>query len=337
MNSQLSLYELNQLISNTLKTQLSGFYWVVAEINNINESRQGHCYLELIEKDKDTDNIKASIRGSIWASKYRFIKPYFENITGKSLETSMKILLKVSVEFHPMYGLSLIVNDIDANYTLGDLHRKRQEVINLLVSQGVIDMNKMLEIPEVIQNIAVISSQGAAGYGDFVEQLSSNPYSYKYKIALYNAIMQGVKTEKSIIEALNHIYHEKFKPDVVVIIRGGGAKTDLVAFDSYDIAYHITQFPIPIFTGIGHERDESIADMVSHSRFKTPTAVAAHINEHNRSFENEITEIYDSIVEHTKIHIKNHFSMINYFAIEMVNNSREKIAEAIYATDKYLV
>lgn len=336
MLGQLTLFELNQLISTTISNQLPDYYWVVAEVNNINENRQGHCYLELVEKAPESDQVKASIKAIIWASRYRFVKPYFEHTTGKPLSASMKLLLRVSVEFHAVYGLSLLIHDIDANYTLGDLHRKRQEIIDKLISQGVFDMNKTLALPEVIQHIAVISSSGAAGYGDFINQLNDNPYGYRYSIQLYNTIMQGNQTEKSVIEAFNHIYHEKTQPDVVVIIRGGGAKTDLAAFDSYDIAFHITQFPLPVFTGIGHERDDSIADMASHLKFKTPTAVAAYINDHNHSYEEELLDNYLSITSIAKDRLHDHYSLMNYMAFSVVNESREILAKAAIEADRLM-
>ncbi|HOE04610.1 MAG TPA: exodeoxyribonuclease VII large subunit [Bacteroidales bacterium] len=334
MQGQISLYELNQLIGESLSNQLPDYYWVVAEINHITENRQGHCYLELVEKATDSDQIVASSKAIIWANRYRFIRPYFEHTTGKPLSASMKLLLRVSVEFHAVYGLSLLVHDIDANYTLGDLQRKRQEIIDNLIQQGVFDMNKTLMLPEVIQSIAVISSSGAAGYGDFVNQLNDNIFGYRFTVTLYNAIMQGNQTEKSVIEAFNHIYNARKQPDVVVLIRGGGAKTDLAAFDSYDIAFHITQFPVPVFTGIGHERDDSIADMVSHSRFKTPTAVAASIVEHNRNYEEELNETYQSISGLSRNRLHDHFSLMNYLAFTLVSRSRDILSRASAVHDK---
>lgn len=325
MNGNLSLYELNLLIGNTIKTQLPDYFWVVAEINQLTENRQGHCYLELIEKDAVSDQIRASARGIIWSSKYRMLKPHFEHSTGQSLGPSIKLLIRVVVEHHPVYGLSLLINDIDPNYTLGDIARKRLETIQKLEEAGVFDMNKTLKLAPVIQHIAVISSASAAGYGDFVDQLFGNPAGYGFRIKLFEAVMQGQQTEKSVIEALNHIYNSRENFDVVAIVRGGGSKTDLAAFDSFDIAFYITQFPIPVISGIGHERDESITDMVAHTRCKTPTAVASFIVDRNTNYEFRIKSLYDEIELFTKRYLTDHNSLVNHHAVVLINKSYEVI------------
>lgn len=277
-----SLAELGQLIKQTLESQLKPSYWVVAEIGEIRLSR-GHCYIELTEKKED--QLIAKLRATIWSYSYRTISSCFEAATGKALNQGMKVLANVTVQFHELYGLSLNIKDIDPNYTLGERARHRQEVINRLIREGVYDMNRSLELPGVPQRIAAISSSTAAGWGDFVDQLIQNPFRYKFKVSLFQATVQGDQAIPSIIKALEKIYEQEDQFDLVVIIRGGGAKTDLDCFDSYELATHIAQFPLPVLTGIGHERDETVADLVAHTKLKTPTAVAEFLLSGLRIFE----------------------------------------------------
>ena len=260
-------------------------YWVEAEVAECRETR-GHCYLELIEKDEQTATPIAKASAKCWASKWALVKPYFERTTGQRLVAGMKVLLKVYPQFHEAFGFSWIVTDIDPTYTLGDMARQRQEIIRQLKAEGVFDLQKELTLPLFCQRIAVISSETAAGYGDFCHQLSNNPYGFQFETHLFPATMQGESTESSIINALMRIYKVNSEQcivnsfDCVVIIRGGGATSDLSGFDTLALAEHVANFPIPIITGIGHERDECILDMVSHIRVKTPTAAAALLIEH---------------------------------------------------------
>jgi exodeoxyribonuclease VII large subunit len=274
MTVQLLLSELNNLIRDVLLDAFPETVWVVAEISEIKENRNGHCYLELIEKDEVTDEITARTRATIWSYSYRMLKPYFETTTGEKLNAGLKILVQASVEFHPAFGLSLNIKDIDPTYTLGDMARRRNEIINRLKDEGIIDMNKELPLPEVPQKIAVISSETAAGYLDFAHQLANNTYGFKFYPKLFPAAMQGTEAVPSIIRALERIFLYDDFFDAVVIIRGGGAQADLSCFDSYELALNIAQFPLPVLTGIGHEKDDTIADLVAHTRLKTPTAVA---------------------------------------------------------------
>lgn len=252
-------------------------YWVEAELSECRESR-GHCYMELIQKDEQTATPIAKASAKCWANKWFTIRPYFERTTGQQLHAGMKVLLQVYPQFHEAYGFSWIVTDIDPTYTLGDMARKRQEIIQKLKAEGVFDLQKELQLPVFCQRIAVISSQTAAGYGDFCNQLADNPYGFKFETQLFPAIMQGEGVEQSIISALEQIYDMPF--DCVVIIRGGGATSDMSGFDTLALAENVANFPIPIITGIGHERDESILDMISHTRVKTPTAAAALLIDH---------------------------------------------------------
>lgn len=291
MNS-ISLYELNKEISSVLKGCLSKV-WVHAEINSISVQRVGHCYIELIEKDENTGSIIAKSRANIWSNIYKSISSYFLAETGKTLSAGMKVAFCVDVTFHEVYGISLNVVDIDPTYTLGESARKKAQVIKKLEDDGIIDMNKMLSIKLLCKNIAVISAEGAAGYGDFCHQLEHNAYGYKYNITLFNSIMQGEKAEASILESLDKVLERLDEFDVLVMIRGGGAVSDLDCFDSYLLSASLAQFPLPVLTGIGHTRDVSVVDMVAKLPLKTPTAVADFIINHTRSLEEKI----DSYIE----------------------------------------
>ena len=255
-----------------------GTYWVRAETSEVRvNATSGHCYLEFVEKDETTGQLVAKSRGTIWARNFAVLRTYFEQETGQTFISGLKVLVNVSVEYHELYGLSLTVHDIDPSYTLGDMARKRMEVIRRLQEEGVFDLNKELTLAILPQRIAVISSPTAAGYEDFVNQLTHNDYGFPFYVKLFPALMQGEKTEESVIAALDRIYAHRELFDVVVLIRGGGSAADLSSFDSYTLAANCAQFPLPIITGIGHERDDSVVDNVAHTRMKTPTAVAAFL------------------------------------------------------------
>ena len=274
------MFELNRLVRETIECEMSNEYWVEAELSECRESK-GHCYMELIEKDEKTATPIAKASAKCWASKWMLVCPNFERTTGQRLIAGMKVLLKVYPQFHEAFGFSWIVTDIDPTYTLGDMARKRQEIILLLKEEGVFDLQKGLSLPLFCQRIAVISSETAAGYGDFCNQLADNAYGLQFQTQLFPAIMQGESTEQSIIDALNRIFRTACADfDCVVIIRGGGATSDMSGFDTLALAENVANFPLPIITGIGHDRDECILDMVSHMRVKTPTAAAALLIDH---------------------------------------------------------
>ena len=286
----LTLYELNQLVREVIESEIPNEYWVEAELSECRESR-GHCYMELIQKDEHTATPIAKASAKCWAPKWMVIRPYFERATSQHLHAGMKVLLKVYPHFHEAYGFSWIVTDIDPTFTLGDMARKRQEIIRQLKEEGVFDLQKELRLPLFCQRIAVISSQTAAGYGDFSHQLDDNTYGFKFHTQLFPAVMQGEGTSQSIIAALGRIFSECYENpeysedsdipfDCVVIIRGGGATSDMSGFDTLELAENVANFPLPIITGIGHDRAESILDMVSHIRVKTPTAAAALLIDH---------------------------------------------------------
>ena len=297
MNERLSLFELNGEVKKVLSANFTAPVWVIGEISEINVHSNGHCYLTLIEKGDSEDRIIAQARATIWSYTFRMLRPFFETSTGQQLTEGIKVLLQVSVEFHELYGFSLNVRNIDPTYTLGDQARKRREIIKRLTDEGVLTMNKELELPLVPQKIAIISSPSAAGYEDFMEQLTSNSYGYQFYTLLFPAIMQGNQSEQSIIDALDRIYPYEDFFDLVVIIRGGGSQADLSCFDNYNVAYHVTQFPIPVLTGIGHEKDDSIVDLVAHTRLKTPTAVAGFIIDGVAAFAGRIDLLEQQAVE----------------------------------------
>ena len=282
------------MVRESIELSMPDEYWVEAELSECRESR-GHCYMELIQKDELSATPVAKASAKCWANKWLTIRPYFERTTGQQLHAGMKVLLKVYPQFHEAYGFSWIVSDIDPTYTLGDMARKRQEIIQKLKAEGVFDLQKELQLPMFCQRIAVISSQTAAGYGDFCNQLADNPYGFQFETQLFPAIMQGEGVEQSIINALESIYNYQlstinYQFDCVAIIRGGGATSDMSGFDTLALAENVANFPIPIITGIGHDRDESILDMVSHTRVKTPTAAAAFLISHLK----EVLDIIDN-------------------------------------------
>lgn len=270
----LSLYELNRLIRLALNRSLPEAYWVQAELSEVREAYNGHCYIELVQKSEQGNTFVAKARGTIWANIYKMLKPYFESATGQRFVSGIKVLLQVSVDFHEQYGLSLTVHDIDPTYTLGDMARRRREILMQLEAEGVLTLNRELSMPLLPQRVAVISAAGAAGYGDFCDQLMNNPYGFVFYPQLFPAVMQGERVEESVIAALDSIASDEEQWDVVVIIRGGGATSDLTGFDTYLLAANCAQFPLPIITGIGHERDDTVLDVVAHTRVKTPTAAA---------------------------------------------------------------
>ena len=274
---KITLLELNQKIKEALTQSFQTNFWVIAEVSEAKENSSGHCYLELIQKDEDQDYPKAKARATIWAYTYRMLKPYFETTTGRPISSGIKILVSVQVVFHEVYGYSLNITDIEPSYTIGDIEQKRRDAIEKLVSEGIFDMNKGLDLPMLPKRVAVISSPSAAGLQDFVNQLHANNYGYKIEHTLFTATMQGGYAEESIISALNSINEQYQKYDIVVLIRGGGSQADLACFDGYWLASHVAQFPLPIITGIGHDKDVSVVDLVAHTKLKTPTAVAEFI------------------------------------------------------------
>jgi len=328
--SRITLFELNRLVSEVIESEMPDEYWVEAELSECRENH-GHCFMDLIQKDEKSATPIARASARCWASKWMLLRPGFERMTGQRLHAGMKVLLKVYAQFHEAYGFAWIVTDIDPTYTLGDMARKRQEIIRQLKEEGVFDLQKELRLPLFCQRIAIISSETAAGYGDFCNQLADNPYGFQFQTQLFPAVMQGEGVEQSIIAALEQIYAALSSPlstrqttnthhpipeqsspipanapthslspiiqsfDCIVIIRGGGATSDMSGFDTLALAENVANFPIPIITGIGHERDESILDMVSHTRVKTPTAAAAFLIDHLKTVMDSLNDAQEQM------------------------------------------
>jgi len=298
----LSLSQLNGLIKAAITDALPDMYWVVAEIAEIKLNQRGHCYLELVEKEDDATI--AQIKAAIWAYEYRSISSKFQKATNEPLSRGMKILFLAAVTFHEVYGLSLNIKNIDPTYTMGEMAQKKKEVIERLKKEGIIERNRSLELPLVPQRIAVISSPTAAGYGDFINHLDGNPYGYRYIHVLFPALMQGNEAEASIVRALEQIRKKRACFDLAVIIRGGGSTIDLSCFDSYALSSAVATFPLPIISGIGHEKDDTVVDIVAHTRMKTPTAVAEFIISGVRAFEETVLGLETRVVSHVEEFLK---------------------------------
>ena len=340
--ARLSLRQLNLMVRDVIESALPDEYWVEAELSECREN-SGHCYMELIEKDERSNTPVARASAKCWRQTWMMVKPYFERTTGQPLRAGMKVLLKVYAQFHEAYGFSWIVSDIDPTYTLGDMARKRQEIIRQLKEEGVFDLQRELCLPTFAKRIAVISAANAAGYGDFLRQLEDNEYGFRFEVTLFPAIMQGEQVEQSVIAALNQIYElqsnhtsQPSSPtshfDCVIILRGGGATADLSGFDTLALAENVAQFPIPIITGIGHDRDESILDMVSHTRVKTPTAAAAFLIDHLRrvweriiNAEASVNQYVSERLRYQQQRISKLATLIPTLALQRLSNSRHRI------------
>ena len=338
MTEHYTLRQLNLLVREAIEEALPDEYWVEAELSECREN-SGHCYMELIEKDERSNTPVARASAKCWRQTWMIVKPYFERTTGQLLRAGMKVLLRVYAQFHEAYGFSWIVSDIDPTYTLGDMARKRQEIIRQLKEEGVFDLQRELRIPTFAKRIAVISAANAAGYGDFCRQLEDNEYGFRFEVTLFPAIMQGEQVEQSVIAALEKIYSltSHLSPltstfDCVVIIRGGGATADLSGFDTLALAENVAQFPLPIITGIGHERDESILDMVANTKVKTPTAAAAllidnllRVLEHLDDASQRITYAVNQRISNQKTRIATLTTLIPTLALKTVSDQRHRI------------
>ena len=310
----------------TLETELEPVYWVVGELADFRQAPQGHVYFELVEKEGN--QVKAKIRANLWQFTYRTVAAKFQSVTGTSLKNGMKVLAQVAVTYHPVYGLSINVKDIDPSFSLGERARLRQETIDRLTREGLIQLNGRFQLPPVVQRIAVISSATAAGYGDFVNQIEKNPYGYKVYHKLFNSLMQGNEAVANLLSVLEKIKADidQLKFEAVVIIRGGGAQLDLDCFDDYRLAVAIANFHLPVFTGIGHERDETIADLVAHTRLKTPTAVAEFLLSGFREFEENLAMMLQRLDRSTRQQLREEESKIHQLALRAKSLSRNRIS-----------
>ena len=300
-----TLTDLQLLIKEQLRTAFPLPYWVVAEVSELKVNYSGHCYLELVEKGGENQVPRAKVSAVIWRNHYAMISSYFRTATGNELCSGLKVLIKVMVSYHELYGLSFQVTDIEPSYTLGDMEAQRRETIDRLQREGIYDMNRSYVLPPVLQRLAVVSSRNAAGYQDFMNELTGNPQGYRYDVTLFDAFMQGNETENSVISALDLIADRMDDFDAVVMIRGGGSQSDLGAFNSYRLCSHLAQFPLPVVTGIGHDKDQSVADLVANVSVKTPTAVAVFLNDHNERFEAGMINRLTGILELARDNLHN--------------------------------
>lgn len=337
MENALTLYELNSLVVELIDKVMPSSYWVEAEIADARESK-GHLYLELIEKDESTNIPIARASAKCWRSSWLMIGPHFERVAGVKLRAGLQIMIQVHAQFHAQYGFSWIIDDINPEYTMGSMARKRNEIIAQLKSEGVFDLQRELCLPLFAQRIAVISSASAAGYGDFCNQLQHNEYGFRFQMQLFQAFMQGEQVEQSIVAALNLISTKEDDFDCVVIIRGGGATADLSGFDTLVLAENVANFPLPVITGIGHERDESILDMVAHTRVKTPTAAAAFLIDHLAATLNRIEQAQISIqrmvehrIQHEKLHLQQLSTHIPILFSMVKNRENARLDDYWYA------
>ncbi len=327
------VYTLEALLTElkgVIKDSFPDARWVTAEIAEVKENQKGHCYLQLVERKEE--GIVAKVQANIWAYRYKELFQKFFTSTGEPLKVGMKVMLLVTVDFHEQYGLSLNIKDVEPSYTIGELALKRREIIERLKRGGLLDKNKALMLPIAPQRIAVISSKQAAGYGDFIDQLTNNVNGYRFKVRLFQSLMQGDGAEASILEALGAILSSVSEFDLVVIIRGGGAALDLSCFDSYELAAAVAAFPLPVITGIGHEKDDTILDMVAHTRLKTPTAVAEFLISGLRAFEDRLLEIYQRLEAKTRGYLWNEQQRLErvssrfiYSAKNFVSASRNRL------------
>lgn len=347
MRNAYSLSEFCALISDTLENNFTHSYWVRAEIVNLN-TRGGHCYMELAEKAGQNGLFSAKVRATCWQNIYAMLSSYFSTETGETLRVGLQVLVEVEVNFHAVYGLSLNIIGIDPAYTKGSLQKQKEETLLRLKKEGVLEMQQMLTLPALIRNIAVISSPDAAGYGDFCDQLSGNEYHFPYRLTLFPAIVQGDRAAQSVLAALDNICQQKDQFDVVVIIRGGGANTDLSCFDDYLLSAACAQFPLPILTGIGHQRDTSVVDIVAYKALKTPTAVAEFLIDRlsmqiNRldSLQQRFRQVIEHILSEHRHHLdnqqlrlKNHLQNIIYRNNQRLT-SYEKVLQLLSPENLY--
>ncbi|MBQ6647605.1 MAG: exodeoxyribonuclease VII large subunit [Muribaculaceae bacterium] len=326
----ISLLEYNNRIKGLLYDPTVQSCWVTAETSDLRVSR-GHCYLELLQKN-DAGVTIARLGAVIWASTFAQLNYHFQQVTGKPLASNMKVMVKLSANFHEQYGLKAIINDINAEFTLGDMERIRREIIAKLTAEGIIDMNRQLDWGPAPQRIAVISARGAAGYGDFLNQLHNNDHGLKFYTCLFEAVMQGANCVPSVIAALDRIAAVEDMFDCVVIIRGGGSTSDLNSFDNYDLGANIAQFPLPIITGIGHDRDVTIPDMVSKLHVKTPTAAASFLVQCGKAQLDRLSQLTEAIavisreaIAHSREQLAYYGNFIPLTAQKLVETSRLKL------------
>ena len=328
-----SLYALNALVHEAVSNALPDEYWVEAELAECRE-RNGHCYMELVEKDERSNSPIAKASAKCWRQTWTLLHATFLRATGQPLRAGMKVLLRVYPQFHEAYGFSWIVSDIDPTYTIGDLARRRQEIIKTLKAQGVFDLQRELRLSPFAQRIAVISAESAAGYGDFCRQLLDNEYNLQLHTQRFPAIMQGERVEQSVIQALNLINNRIDDFDAVVIIRGGGATSDMSGFDTLPLAENVANFPLPIITGIGHDRDECVLDMVSHTRVKTPTAAATLLITHLCNTLQQVADAENVIAHYALDRLQRHRLQLEHITTLLPHLAQRLMTEAHHSLER---
>lgn len=315
-----TLYELLAEVRGLIKTAFSSAYWVVAEIAEAKEHQRGHCYLTLVERQEK--GVVAQIKANIWAYEYSRLLQKFCSVTGENFRPGMKVMLLVTVDCHEQYGMSLTIKDVEPSFSLGEMALKKRETIERLTREGLMDRNKALLLPLAPQKIAVVSSAQAAGYGDFIDQITANPFGYKFRVRLFPALMQGEEAEGSILRALGDIILSGEGFDLTAIIRGGGSAIDLSCFDSYGLAAAVANFPMPVITGIGHEKDDTVVDMVAHTRLKTPTAAAEFLISGLRAFEERLIGLYQRLEMGATKYLSNEQQRLQWLSARFINASR---------------
>ena len=308
----ITLQEFNNRIKRLLADPSVMNCWVVAETTDVRINQ--HCYLQLLEKNPKTGATVAKIKAIIWGNQFRFLNARFKQVTGRDIGNDMKIMVCLSVNYSPQYGLTVVINDINPEFTLGDMERQRQEILNRLTQEGIIGQNKTVPVPPVLQRIAIVSAAGAAGYGDFMKQLTDNKYGVCFYPCLFQATMQGVKTVPTVLAALNKVEQNQHLFDCVVIIRGGGGTEELNSFDNYDLARRVATFPLPVIVGIGHERDITVLDYVAGIRVKTPTAAAEHIILQAANALAHIGDLSNQVVSIARDYIARAKEQLSYYA-----------------------
>lgn len=308
----ITLQEFNNRIKRLLADPSVMNCWVVAETTDVRINQ--HCYLQLLEKNPKTGATVAKIKAIIWGSQFRFLNARFKQVTGRDIGNDMKIMVCLSVNYSPQYGLTVVINDINPEFTLGDMERQRQEILNRLTQEGIIGQNKTVPVPPVLQRIAIVSAAGAAGYGDFIKQLTDNKYGVCFYPCLFQATMQGIKTVPTVLAALDKVEQNQHLFDCVVIIRGGGGTEELNSFDNYDLARRVATFPLPVIVGIGHERDITVLDYVAGIRVKTPTAAAEHIILQAANALAHIGDLSNQVVSIARDYIARAKEQLSYYA-----------------------
>lgn len=333
MENTITLTALQKMISKALAQSVADSYWVVAEVSECKVNYSGHCYMELVERAADGKAPVAQARAVVWSSNYKMMSAYFRSQTGSEITAGMKLLVRCSVSYHAVYGLSLTISDIDPTYTIGETERLRRETITRLQNEGILDMNSQCPMAQLPQRLAVISSAQAAGYQDFMNELRA--YPYRFETELFAAVMQGDGAEASVVAAFEAIAQRDEEFDAVVLIRGGGSVSDLACFDSYMLCSYLAQMPLPVITGIGHDKDVSVADMVAHLSLKTPTAVAAYLVGEAHAIAVRLDELQARVMSDSRSVMIACDRRLEQLSMALVARSRDRLTAGIAAMDGY--